>query len=115
MDTRLPDEFSENWRGNRNDNQSSVTIHNLGRTSIILLATFAGISIGISIYAVLETIAIERRAVQREAQTSQLFEARLQNAIDADRKAEREARVMQERWNDLKVELARRGIPVSDH
>lgn len=29
--------------------------------------------------------------------------------------AEREARVMQERWNDLKVELARRGIPVSDH
>jgi hypothetical protein len=30
-------------------------------------------------------------------------------------KAEREARVMQERWNDLKVELARRGIPVSDH
>lgn len=31
------------------------------------------------------------------------------------RKAEREARVMQERWNDLKVELVRRGIPVSDH
>ena len=30
-------------------------------------------------------------------------------------KAEREARVMQERWNDLKVELVRRGIPVSDH
>ena len=30
-------------------------------------------------------------------------------------KAEREARVMQERWNDLKVELARRGSPVSDH
>lgn len=29
--------------------------------------------------------------------------------------AEREARVMQERWNDLKVELAKRGIPVSDH
>lgn len=29
--------------------------------------------------------------------------------------AEREARVSQERWNDLKVELTRRGIPVSDH
>jgi hypothetical protein len=29
--------------------------------------------------------------------------------------AEREARVSQERWNDLKIELARRGIPVSDH
>lgn len=30
-------------------------------------------------------------------------------------KAERESRVMQERWNDLKVELAKRQIPVSDH
>lgn len=30
-------------------------------------------------------------------------------------KAEREARVMQERWADLKVELAKRGIPMSDH
>jgi hypothetical protein len=29
--------------------------------------------------------------------------------------AEREARVATERWNDLKVELAKRGIPVSDH
>lgn len=29
--------------------------------------------------------------------------------------AERESRVSQERWNDIKVELARRGIPVSDH
>lgn len=28
---------------------------------------------------------------------------------------ERENRVTQERWNDLKVELAKRGIPVSDH
>jgi phage-related minor tail protein len=41
--------------------------------------------------------------------------ARVEVATDAARKAEREARVMQERWNDLKVELAKRGIPVSDH
>ena len=29
--------------------------------------------------------------------------------------AEREARVASERYNDIKVELVRRGIPVSDH
>jgi hypothetical protein len=41
--------------------------------------------------------------------------ARMAATADQAAKAEREARVMQERWNDLKVELARRGIPVSDH
>jgi len=40
---------------------------------------------------------------------------RTEATADEARKAEREARVMQERWNDLKVELSRRGIPVSDH
>lgn len=40
---------------------------------------------------------------------------RTEATAEEARKAEREARVMQERWNDLKVELARRGIPVSDH
>lgn len=30
-------------------------------------------------------------------------------------KTEMESRVTQERWNDLKVELAKRGIPISDH
>jgi hypothetical protein len=53
---------------------------------IIVLAVIAGFSIGLSILTMHEAA-----------------------------KAEREARVMQERWNDLKVELARRGIPVSDH
>lgn len=41
--------------------------------------------------------------------------ARVDMAVDRAAKAEREARVMQERWNDLKVELAKRGIPTSDH
>jgi hypothetical protein len=43
--------------------------------------------------------------------------ALIRTEATADRAAlaEREARVSQERWNDLKVELARRGIPVSDH
>ena len=41
--------------------------------------------------------------------------ARVEVLADRTEKAEREARVMQERWNDLKVELARKGIAVSDH
>ena len=53
---------------------------------IILLAVISGLAIGLSILTMHEAS-----------------------------KAEREARVMQERWNDLKVELVRRGIPVSDH
>lgn len=41
--------------------------------------------------------------------------AKVENLQDRVVTAEREARVMQERWNDLKVELAKRGISVSDH
>lgn len=44
-----------------------------------------------------------------------LQEARLAEINDRAWTASQEARVSQERWNDLKVELARRGIPVSDH
>lgn len=44
-----------------------------------------------------------------------LVEAQVENLRDRAETAEREARVMQERWNDLKVELAKKGIPVSDH
>lgn len=40
---------------------------------------------------------------------------RTEATADQARLAEREARVAQERWNDLKVELVKRGIPVSDH
>lgn len=41
--------------------------------------------------------------------------AKVENLQDRVQTAERESRVMQERWNDLKVELAKRGISVSDH
>lgn len=41
--------------------------------------------------------------------------ATVENLQDRVQTAERESRVMQERWNDLKVELAKRGIPVTDH
>lgn len=44
-----------------------------------------------------------------------ISDAKVENLRDRVVTAEREARVMQERWNDLKVELAKRGIPVSDH
>lgn len=42
-------------------------------------------------------------------------EAYIEMLADRAQTAEREVRVMQERWNDLKVELAKRNIPVSDH
>jgi len=41
--------------------------------------------------------------------------AKVENLQDRVQTAERESRVMQERWNDLKVELAKRGISTSDH
>lgn len=41
--------------------------------------------------------------------------ARAEAAADQARIAERESRVLQERVSDMKVELIRRGIPVSDH
>lgn len=44
-----------------------------------------------------------------------IIEARIDAMSERASLAEREARVMQERWNDLKVELAKRGIAVSDH
>lgn len=116
-DPCLPEDFvpEESWRGNKSDNTSSVVINNLGKTSVILLATFSGLALGMALYALLNSFEIERRVAERAAQDQKLFEARMANVVDRDRTAEREARVMQERWNDLKVELARRRIPVSDH
>ncbi len=73
----------------RVDNQSASVVQiDSGKLVplVIVLAVLSGFAIGLSILTISES-----------------------------RKAEREARVMQERWNDLKVELARRGIPVSDH
>lgn len=73
----------------RLDNQSASVVQiesNRLVPLVIILALFAGVGIGMSVASMRESA-----------------------------KAEREARVMQERWNDLKVELVRRGIPVSDH
>lgn len=53
----------------------------------------------------------------RETANAKLDEARGRYDELASKFAivERENRVTQERWNDLKVELAKRGISTSDH
>lgn len=78
--------------------QASATIHD--RTGLylsIIALILSALALGI-------TIVIPK-----------LVEAEIRNLRDRAVTAERESRVMQERWNDLKVELAKRGIPVSDH
>lgn len=52
----------ENWRGNRNENNSGVTIFNLGKTSYILLAVFSGLALGVGVFAVVDAIRAEREA-----------------------------------------------------
>jgi capsular polysaccharide biosynthesis protein len=44
-----------------------------------------------------------------------VYQERTQTLAERVQVAERENRVTQERYNDIKVELIRRGIPVSDH
>lgn len=73
----------------RTDNHSASVVQiESGRLVplVVVLALLSGVGIGISILSIRESA-----------------------------KAEREARILQERWDDLKVELVRRGIPTSDH
>lgn len=85
--------------------RSSAEIHD--RTGLYLAVIafgFACMAIGAAlILPQLYTARADAQAIQIRA------------LADRTQTAEREARVMQERWNDLKVELAKRGIPVSDH
>lgn len=85
----MDDPLAQFWASPRIDNQSASVVQiESGRLVplVIVLALMAGLGIGMSVYSLM-----------------------------AANKAEREARVLQERWNDLKVELVRRGIPLSDH
>lgn len=85
----MDDPIAQFYASPRTDNQSASVVQiESGKLVplVIVLALLAGFGIGMSVLSMRESA-----------------------------KAEREARVMQERWNDLKVELARRGIPVSDH
>ncbi|HEU4600510.1 MAG TPA: hypothetical protein VFS24_01010 [Steroidobacteraceae bacterium] len=50
----------ESWHGTRNSNNSGVTINNLGKTSYILLAVFAGFAVGCGIFALLAAQHAER-------------------------------------------------------
>jgi hypothetical protein len=70
----------------------------------IIALVFAALAFGAAV--MLPSVYAARAEVQ---------ESRIAALNDRTEKAEREARVMQERWNDLKVELAKRGIPTSDH
>ena len=64
---------------------------------LMLTAILAGVALSASIFTVI--IVLQGNAHQmRQMQ-----------------KTEMESRVTQERWNDLKVELTKRGIPISDH
>lgn len=85
----MDDPLAQYFASPRTDNQSASVVQiESGKLVplVIILALLSGFGIGMSILSMHESA-----------------------------KAEREARVMQERWNDLKVELVRRGIPVSDH
>lgn len=85
----MDDPILQFYASPRTDNQSASVVQiesNRLVPLVIMLALAAGVGIGMSVASMRESA-----------------------------KAEREARVMQERWNDLKVELVRRGIPVSDH
>lgn len=85
----MDDPLAQYFASPRTDNQSASVVQ-VESTKLlpllIILALVAGVALGLSISSIRESA-----------------------------KSEREARVMQERWNDLKVELVRRGIPISDH
>lgn len=68
-------------------------------------------SVALSVLA----LAMAYTANNRANDMRDFADARYADLAQRFQMAEREARVATERWNDLKVELAKRGIPVSDH
>lgn len=54
--------MKEDWRGNRNQNNSGITINNLGKTSYILLACFSGFALGAAVFSMYEANHAEREA-----------------------------------------------------
>jgi hypothetical protein len=60
-------------------------------------------------------LALAYTANNRANDIRDFADARYADLAQRFQMAEREARVATERWNDLKVELAKRDIPVSDH
>lgn len=92
-------------REGSSSSRSSAEIHDrTGLYLAIIAALFSALAFGFAI-AMPEVYGAKTDAL----------EARIENLKDRVQTSERESRVAQERWNDLKVELAKRGIPVSDH
>ena len=110
VSTRSRGDFQDSTDGSIHSNSAPVAradavLHDrTGLYLAIIAALFAALAFGFAIAT--PTI--------YEAKTDAL-EARIENLRDRVQVAERESRVATERWNDLKVELAKRGIPVSDH
>lgn len=52
----------ESWHGTRNSNNSGVTINNLGKTSYILLAAFAGFALGAAAFSLYTASLAERES-----------------------------------------------------
>jgi signal transduction histidine kinase len=86
---------------------ATATIIETGRTFTLLLCLIVALLVVVAILSgvsIALSVATARMADQRFEQLDSRY------AI-----SEREARVLQERVADMKVELVKRGIPLSDH
>ena len=111
----------ESWRGNRNANNSGVTINNLGKTSIVLLAIFSGLAVGIAITALITNIRESQllrdhqNNVANELRDHQaLMMAQYQHELDHYKeefvKLERQYRMMELKLDDWTVVAHRSGM-----
>lgn len=89
----------------------------VGKVAVWVIAVMAVAIVGAFTACVLATSAYDRAdAADARAEDMRMHaEARFEELSTKFAIVERESRVTQERWNDLKVELAKRGISVSDH
>lgn len=109
--------MDENWRGNRNDNSSGVTINNLGKTSIILLSVFSGLALGVSVFSYVNALQLQRQSQhdidvsQREAErVSRDFQAAEQRYQEQANKTERETRMLEYYLLELDGKVIKAGI-----
>jgi hypothetical protein len=80
----------------------------LNAALLVVVAVLSGVSIAMS-------ITTQQIVDQRLGEVEHRHAQRIGQLADQTAIAEREARVLQERLADMKVELVKRGIPLSDH